>query len=136
MSDDKTGRCLCGNVRYRAAGKPMAMTLCQCTHCQRVTGSAVAAYSVYPKDAVTVEQGELKTYDDKGEGMTVSRSFCPDCGSPVLAVPERAPKICIVYAGTLDDRSDFNPTVCGWCDSGQPWLTLPDSIEQFPKSRT
>ncbi len=139
MANDKTGAktggCLCGKVRYRATGDAMAMTLCQCTHCQRVTGSAIAAYAVYPRDAVTIEQGELKTYDDQGEGKIVYRSFCPDCGSPVLGVPERMPSICIVYAGTFDDTSDFNPTVCGWCASGQPWVTLPDTIEQFPESR-
>ena len=136
MANGKTGGCLCGNVRYRVTGAPLAMTLCQCTHCQRSTGSAFGVYLAYPKDAVTVERGELKIYDDQGEGKILHRGFCPDCGSPILLVPESVPDICIVYGGTLDDKSDLDPTVCGWCNSGQPWLTLPDGIEQIPKSRT
>lgn len=135
MSDDKTGGCLCGKVRYRATGDPLAMTLCQCTHCQRATGSAFGVYAAYTQDAVTIEQGELKTYNDQGEGMIVHRGFCPDCGSPVLLVPERAPNMYIICGGTLDDTSDMKPTVCGWCASGQPWVDLPDTIEQHAKSR-
>ena len=133
MASDRTGGCLCGKVRYRVTGKAIAMTLCQCSNCQRSTGSAFGIFVAYPKDAVTVEQGEVKTYNDQGDGAIVQRAFCGDCGSPVYAEPTGFGPVVSLLGGTLDDKSDLKPTVSGWCNSGQPWLTLPSEIEQMDK---
>ena len=35
-----SGGCLCGSVRYRATGKPIAPTHCHCETCRRVSGAA------------------------------------------------------------------------------------------------
>ncbi len=34
------GGCLCGEVRYRTTSAPVHVTICHCTFCQRMTGSA------------------------------------------------------------------------------------------------
>lgn len=34
------GGCLCGAVRYTCAAEPVMTAICQCTHCQRQSGSA------------------------------------------------------------------------------------------------
>ena len=34
------GGCLCGAVRYRVEGEPALSSVCNCTSCQRRTGSA------------------------------------------------------------------------------------------------
>jgi hypothetical protein len=130
---DKTGGCLCGNVRYQATGEPLAMVLCQCTHCQRSTGSAFAVLATYPKDAVFVTQGAVKVYDDQGDGALVRRAFCGDCGSPIFAEATGFGEVCSLLGGTLDDQSDLNPTVAGFCSSAQPWVKLPDTMDKMDR---
>jgi len=37
MSEIHEGGCLCGSVRYRTTGDPVAATVCHCKFCQRRT---------------------------------------------------------------------------------------------------
>jgi len=34
------GGCLCGEIRYETMAEPVRVTICHCTFCQRLTGSA------------------------------------------------------------------------------------------------
>lgn len=132
MQPDLTGGCLCGAVRYRCRGEPMSMGLCQCERCQRQSGSAFLIATVFAREAVSFEAGELKTYaayDADGSGLY--RHFCPDCGSAVMITLDRYPGIRSMMGGTLDDKTRLKPTFSLWCSSGQPWLQLPSGIELF-----
>jgi hypothetical protein len=103
-----TGGCLCGRVRYTLTREPALNGIRHCRNCQRYTGSAFEAVTVFPSVSVTV-QGELKTYQDTGDsGKPVLRRFCPNCGSGVLAEAEAFPGLTIVLAGTLDDPASYH----------------------------
>lgn len=128
-----TGGCLCGRVRYTLTGEPAFTGVCHCRNCQRYTGTAFEAVTVFPSNAVTV-QGELKTYQDTGDsGKPVYRRFCPNCGSGVLAEGEVMPGLTIVLAGTLDDPTGYQPSMEIYCGSAQPWVHLGGERKQFPK---
>lgn len=132
MSRTSTGGCLCGAVRYRCAGAPDRVGLCQCERCQKQSGSSFLIAVVFDQVAVTIE-GELSTYTahiDGERGLT--RHFCPRCGSAVMITLDRYPTIRSMMGGTLDDKSALRPTFSLWCASAQPWLRLPDGIELFP----
>ena len=132
MVEDFTGGCLCGAVRYRCRGEPISMGLCQCERCQRQSGSAFLIATVFARDAVQFEAGELKTYaayDASGAGLY--RHFCPICGSAVMITLDRYPEIRSMMGGTLDDKTRLKPSFSLWCASAQPWLQLPASIELF-----
>ncbi len=132
MARFTTGGCLCGAVRYRCSGPPDRVGLCQCERCQRQSGSAFLIAVVYDKSAVTIEQGELKTYTAQIDGENeLSRHFCPQCGSAVMITLDRYPEIRSMMGGTLDDKAAIKPTFSLWCASAQPWLRLPDGIELF-----
>ena len=45
------GGCLCGAVRYRVSGDPVAATLCHCRSCRRASGGVTVAWAVFDKDA-------------------------------------------------------------------------------------
>lgn len=116
-----TGRCACGAVRYVISAEPGFAFHCQCRQCQRASGAGHASLFVVPRDAVTVE-GVLKFYAQAADdGATVSRGFCPDCGSPVLGKSSGAPDVLIVTAASLDDPAQFEPQKVVFSASAQPW---------------
>ena len=49
MSAD--GGCLCGAVRYRVTGDPVAATLSHCQSCRRASGGTNVAWAVFDKAA-------------------------------------------------------------------------------------
>src|SRR5215470_17035348 len=133
---DITGGCLCGRVRYRLSGEPALSGLCHCRNCQRYTGSAFEAVMAFPRANVSI-QGELKTYEDKGDsGKPVYRRFCPNCGSGIIAEADVLPGVTIVLAGTLDDPTAFKPTMDVYWSSAHPWVQSGDDRTKFPKMPT
>ena len=133
VADDLTGGCLCGAVRYSCRGKPVSTGLCQCQRCQRQSGSSFLIAVVFPKTVVDIDLGKLKTYVARdSSGAVLNRHFCGNCGSAVMITLDRYPDIRSMMGGTVDDKTRLKPTFSLWCSSGQPWLELPPSIEQFP----
>ena len=124
----QTGRCLCGNISYSIDGDPLATVVCHCDHCQRQSGGAFSVNVVVAAPQFTVD-GELSTYEDKGEAgdkTYVYRRFCGDCGSPIASELIEPAGVLAVKAGTLDDRSAVQPVGQYWCDHQQPWVDLGD----------
>ena len=61
----KTGQCLCGAVRYRVAGDPVASTLCHCADCRRASGGTNVAWAVFEKrDFARLNPSPLGGADD------------------------------------------------------------------------
>ena len=120
----KTGRCLCGAVRYSFTGEPLMQAVCHCKNCQRQTSSGWSMLLMLPLAAVTIA-GELHTYIDHGDsGGEVHLQFCPTCGSPVVSRIPAQPAMLIIKAGSLDDTSDFKPQVQFWTASKQDWVEI------------
>lgn len=118
---DYSGGCACGAFRYHATSQPLAAFHCQCRQCQRASGTGHASLFVLPKEAVTL-QGELRYFEQTADdGATISRGFCPTCGSPVLGTASGKPTIYIIAAASLDDPSYFQPTRVVFHAAAQIW---------------
>lgn len=116
-----TGGCACGAIRYRITAEPGFSFHCQCRQCQRSTGTGHASLFVVPKESVTVE-GRLKYFDQTADdGATVSRGFCPHCGSPVLGGTTGSPEVVLVAAASLDEPAWFRPQRVVFHAGAQPW---------------
>ena len=116
-----TGGCACGAVRYESGSGPEFSLHCQCRQCQRASGTGHGSSIVVPLESFTVT-GELRFYDQQSDsGNTVSRGFCPVCGSPVLNRNSGYPDKRYIHVGSLDDPSAFKPDVVVFSDSAQPW---------------
>ncbi len=127
------GGCLCGKVRYSADAEPNFVGVCHCKNCQKGIGAAFAAVVALPKQALNL-QGKLKTFNDRGDsGKTLSRSFCPECGSSIIDEAELMPDVVMIMTGTLDDPSWVKPAMEIFCDSAQPWVELGGERQRFPK---
>ena len=134
MSDEMTGGCLCGAVRYRITARPKLQLACHCKNCQRVSGSAFSLSCLVPHEAFTLE-GELKLYVGEADsGNKTRRWFCPTCGTGIYVEVAARPDAVALRAGTLDDASWFKPRVNLWTDSKQDWVPIDPKCKNFPRN--
>jgi hypothetical protein len=127
----KTGGCLCGAVRYEVEGEPAFSGVCHCSDCQKATGSGHAAVLAVPQSAVKIS-GETKGFDVVGGSKhTLSRNFCPVCGSLIFAKPGAMPGMILLTAGTLDDPSTYKPQVAIFTRSRPDWAKLGGGLPEF-----
>ena len=69
MSEIYEGGCLCGAVRYRTTAEPVVTTICHCTFCQRLTGSAFLVEPIFRAEAVSFSGDEPKAFGAISEGQ-------------------------------------------------------------------
>jgi hypothetical protein len=115
----------------------MATILCHCTDCQRQTGTTFSVVVGVDRDAFKVQGDTLATFTTVGEDTreAVHRQFCSACGSPIVSLPDVAPDLAFIKAGTLDDTSWLEPEMEIWCRSAQEWVPFDDEKRgQFPRS--
>ena len=129
-----SGGCLCGAIRYESRAAPLFSINCHCRDCQRTTGTAYAPVLAVPRDALSITQGEPTYYTSQSDsGETVSRGFCPECGSGIFSKLSANPDIVGLKAASLDDPSWFRPTVDIYTDSAQPWDVMNPDLPKVPK---
>ena len=130
-----TGGCLCGSVRCRADGEPLArggLSLPQLPAAGRLRLLIVV---VGVKADSLIVEGDPKLYVDHGEsGAQVNRYFCSGCGSPIYSELPNSPAVIYLKAGTLDETSNVRPKVHVWCDSAWPWTVIPDGAIAIPRN--
>ena len=133
-----TGRCLCGNVTYRAESDPVVTILCHCDDCQRHSGAAFSTNVIVPSADFTIEGSAMKTHGTvSGDGgHDRGRVFCGECGSTLITTMADMDNLVVIKAGTLDDRSWVSPQMEIWTDSAQAWVHAADAPERrrFPRS--
>jgi hypothetical protein len=106
---------------------------CHCRDCQRATGSAFAAALLFPAGAVAIS-GQPRYYDSIGDsGSTVSRGFCPTCGSRLFGISGSTLGFISVMAGSLDDPSHYRPQADIYTASAQRWDAMDPDLPKFPK---
>lgn len=128
MNDAYSGACACGRIRYTCTAPPAFSWNCHCRDCQRASGSAFCAVLYVPREALTVT-GEATYYEVLAEsGRSVSRGFCPTCGSPLFIVADLVPALQGLWAASLDEPARFRPQVDVWVSRRQPWDSLSSSL--------
>lgn len=108
MSSEHAGGCLCGQISYTTSAEPVRLTICHCTFCQRVTGSAYLVESIFRREDVDVS-GNPRVYQrtSAGSGMAVRVNFCANCGTTLFLSFDRFPDFLGLFAGTFDDPNWF-----------------------------
>ncbi|KAG4254700.1 hypothetical protein BFJ72_g15138 [Fusarium proliferatum] len=98
-----TGGCHCGAIRYSADVETGTKAICHCGSCQKRTTSAFSSNMIIPRTALKVTKGETRTYPHLGDsGKLYHHHFCGNCGTEVFGMPEAAPEIVSIKAGSLD----------------------------------
>jgi hypothetical protein len=119
------GRCHCGLITYEAEVTPETATICHCTDCQVLSGTAFRTSVVARPGNFQLLSGELKTYVKVGDsGRRRAQTFCPNCGSPIYSTSaDDRPTGYNIRIGTIRQREQFVPRAQIWCRSAQPWIT-------------
>lgn len=136
MAQSLTGGCLCGGVRYRYDGDVGAAGYCHCVDCRKVSGSAFGVSVRVEAAGFRVVAGVPKSFTKIGDsGRSVTRFFCPDCGSPLYTLPPLHPDTVFIKAGSLDDPSVVEPQRQAWTRSRVSWADIPPGIPAYETNR-
>jgi hypothetical protein len=115
------GGCHCGRIRYEATVDPEHVTICHCTDCQMLTGSAYRVGVPAARETFAL-RGEPNTYVKTADSGTKRRhAFCPDCGTPVYSCAIENPPFYTLRVGCLRQRAELPPKRQIWCGSAVPW---------------
>ena len=126
-----SGHCQCNKVRYTISSAPVRMGQCHCEDCRRSTGTGHASNAFFNKDDVHIE-GETSSYESITDtGSTLTRYFCPECGSRLFGTSSMITSIMSVSAGTLDDSSWFKPDAIVYNKSKPEWDCMDENIPTF-----
>ena len=138
MTEKLEGGCLCGAVRFSANLAPMRTLACHCTFCQKVTGSAYFAESMFAKSAVQFNDGQMNCYEHTSDASNkkVFVHFCPTCGTTVSLTFERWPEIRGISRGCYDNPNAVTVSSHIWTRSAQSGTALPDGVDCFAKARS
>lgn len=118
-----TGGCLCGNVRFEAAGQPYRVGICHCLDCRKHHGALFHASAIFPQEAVAIE-GETHAY--------AGRHFCPRCGSTVFG---RSADEVELNLGSMDAPDQFTPTYELWTVRRESWLPSFPATRRYGRNR-
>jgi hypothetical protein len=126
MTNNSTGSCLCGAVKYQVIGTLRPVVACHCGQCQKASGHHVAATSAKREDFELLEDSGLKWFSSS-EG--IRRGFCQQCGGNLFWDKAELPSISI-FAGTLDQPSGLKLVEHIYVEEKADYYEITDTLPQ------
>lgn len=79
----RSGTCFCEHARVTVTGAPVAVSICHCSICRKLSGAPFSMQALCKAEQVRVEHdGEPETM---ASSANVERCRCIKCGSPIYA---------------------------------------------------
>ena len=126
-----TGGCLCGKVKYTISSAPIRMGQCHCDDCRKSSGTGHVSNAFFEKKSILID-GKINSYDSiTDSGSTITRYFCPECGSRLFGENSKNIDIIGVSAGTLDNSQWFKPDFIVNNKAKPEWDFMDESIPTF-----
>ncbi len=117
----RSGRCLCGAVRFETRGEPRFVSNCHCESCRRASSAPSVTWAGFSDDQVRFS-GETMIAYASSPGAT--RSFCGRCGSPLAFKGDRWPGEIHLTVCALDDAASMPPQSDHFENEKLPWSAL------------
>lgn len=132
------GGCHCGYLTYEAEIDETQISVCHCTDCQALSGTAFRVSARSREGAFTQLTGEPKEYIKIGSsGAQRIQAFCPECGSQIYSTSVGdGPKLYNLRTGTIRQRAELVPVTQQWTRSELPWIDGLASIPKFERTYT
>jgi hypothetical protein len=127
---DVEGGCLCGVVRYRVKGTPMASVICHCTSCRKAAGAPSVAWVTFPAAQFEWTRGEPRSHRSS---TPVLRTFCDRCGTPLTYAHASRPQEIDLTTLSLDDPTLFPPRQEVWMQERVVWEAANPALRPFPR---
>ncbi len=123
------GHCLCGDIQWEHAGKPLLMSSCHCSVCRKTLGSAFTMEVVAGSEGYRLVRGDerIRSYQTSPGFL---RPFCSRCGSPL---PIEAPggNFIAMPAGCVEGDPGLRPSSHVFVASKAPWHEISDDLRRF-----
>jgi hypothetical protein len=129
--DAITGGCLCGQLRYQARGAPGLSGYCFCIDCRKASGSGFIPFMGFASAAVEFSGEARQVRSPAFRGGEAVRNFCPACGGLVFGGERGKDSSHTIYAGSLDDASQFEPKIAIFAAGRPAWALIPPQVEVF-----
>lgn len=127
-----TGRCQCGGITFEVSGDPVMSGFCHCLDCQKASGAPHVMHVAFPAAAIAVK-GQTSAFDSRADsGGTVTREFCPTCGSRLFGSSTTMPGMKTVHAAAFDHPGSFTPMMTVYAKRALPWDVVAEAIPSFP----
>ena len=128
------GGCYCGAVRYQATGDPAFKGQCHCRECQYISGGNPNVLMALPEAGFSYTKGSPKEFRRSDLDSPVTREFCADCGTHILAKSPRVPGNVILKVGTLDDPGAYGePQLAIFLCDKQSFHHVPEGAATFDR---
>lgn len=125
------GHCHCGQVQFSVEGDPIRMAQCHCNACRRLSGTGHQVQAFFKQEDVTIN-GEVSSYTSTADsGNTLTRSFCPKCGSRLFNRNTARQGVIGITMGTFDDGSWFKPETILYTSERYDWDPIDHEIPAF-----
>ena len=129
------GRCYCGALSYEANGDPLFKGQCHCRECQYISGGLPNVVMGVPESGFTYTKGKPKQFRRGDLPNPVTREFCAECGTHILAKSSNLPGALILKVGTLDDPSIFGgPQMVIYTIDKQAFHHIPEGVPTFERT--
>lgn len=133
MSEQHSGGCLCGAVRYRMDGAPTSTNICYCTQCQKQSGAPVPAFASCRVDKLALLAGAPMSYRSSERAV---RQFCGVCGSTLFWREDDSSEV-DVFLGTFDNAGRLPaPGYAIWAAHRLDWVPELPSVPAFAGRRS
>lgn len=118
------GSCHCGQITFEAEIDPADVSLCHCSDCQTLTGSAYRVTVRAPAADFVLRSGTPRIYLKTAEsGNRRAQAFCGHCGTPLYVTEPDEPRVYGIRVGTLKQRAKLPPMRQIWYRSALPWVS-------------
>lgn len=126
------GRCACGAVTATITGEPVGVRQCWCRQCQQIAAGSATTNAMFATDDVKLE-GALATRSYiAASGNTLTQSYCPECGTPIMGQSSARPQFRTIRVGFLEPGHGLAPQMTIWTADAPPWAVFDPALEQFP----
>ena len=86
---------------------------------------------MFAHNAVTLH-GDVRTFQYQSDvGSTVTKAFCPNCGSPIYGKNTRSPDHVTLTLGTMDNANDLRIEVVIFERDKPHWDCIGENVVSF-----
>ena len=122
-TQDASGSCLCGAVRFQARLPSKWVAHCHCSLCRRAHGAAFVTWAGFRAEHARIldDQALLHWY---ASTPGAQRGFCTHCGSTLFFRSTRWPDELHVVLANIDTPLDRAPQAHVFWESHVPWADV------------
>ncbi|HEV3114020.1 MAG TPA: GFA family protein [Candidatus Binataceae bacterium] len=127
------GGCLCGAIRYRVSGQPLASGICHCRTCRRSSAAPMLPFVTFPFDRFEFARGKPVDFHSS---PPVTRSFCGRCGTPLTYRHQEHADQIDVMTCSLDNPEVLAPSYHIWVSHKLTWVQLREGFPAYDTIRS